>query len=489
MEPEPCQLLAVALDGEDTFWLSDPKSKHPLPPDWRQTEGFWLYPVGNVVPPTLEASPFFDPTDCVFVLGKNSVSKILRLATLRTDVSAMKLKIGSAVFFLVKAEEVAAVDEAYKTLLKNEELAAAAKEKTPETPEPMPMETSPTSAEEKEEVVDDISEREAEVPRKTTYSRKRSSHGHRKSVLDTGTVRNTCEVQHWDRFFIVHRGGVPVLCADFTGNYEGFRLTRVLHDGFAIFLLFLSTEDTSVRVEPTEIGVPVLQCALLFGEETEFKRERSVMIFTRAVGSRKGIRGRKEEDISAQAKKVTVVKYEMTQAEKEAVSGMNESDFSEDELASTDSSDSDSFGRTRKRRRRKLTMPAMEKSASHTSRRDVAKRSLRRLENSESDGGRGQKHVGEPLTTVGVNLYRETDGEVPSAAPLSQSFPLLSSSVAGLSTAVLPNGVAVTYTPTCIDKLNSTSETGHSESNHDAVRGLLENIKMAQEQVNAIISE
>lgn len=585
--PTTVPLLSIAVVGEDSLWLGDRRSKAPLPPEWKQTEIYWLYPVENAaLPPELEKSEWFDPTDCIFELRYgDQYSKVLRLATLSTNVEAKKVRIGVRSFYFVTATEFQKAEEAYSLFLRNEALTqdvsknisvGTLEEPTQREPRGLKQKSEPAANVKQEAKTEERhSSPKKVIPQKETPieplgpSRPVSSAVNIVSPSGKSGLSGSAEatarrilgpsgsVSSWMRYFIVHRGGSPILCQRFTGNSYGYKLIRVVNDGFAVFLFFVLPDAPVARVMTDDIGVPVLESCLLGGEETNFKRRREVLVFTRAVGSRNGAAGRKNEEIEIIPPQRPVKKWTVHPS-----SVVEEEDDGELEGEENNEGLNHPAPRTTVKRKRATSPPSLGGSFHDSTsrsrgrpRKEANKHAGQNSFHGSVDkskfptGGRGQNASGAeatggnedvlnssavkstehsypsslheasppspPLSTIGVNMYTDVVGpSSASAAQLAQSHPFCvsSSTSQGLTTSVLPSGVCVTYTAATASKIQrqlsssadrngaagfsssvggetdvgSQGSSGSVMSSADAMRGLLENIKLAQEQANAL---
>lgn len=501
LKVEECEVFSLVVDGEETFWLCERRTKGVLPDNWRQVDVFWLYPAADPLPEELESSSFFDPTDCVFErLTGDQYSRVSRQAMLRFDVPARRVTVSSRVMFLVKAEEMRTLEASYRTFLKNEELALAAKEERLQL--------------EKAEIKKEEETRPEENPSNHKKGRLRR-HKSKHASAFAGKTRSTTEVSEWTNCYIIHRGGVPVLCPSFTGNSFGFRLHKAVNNDFAVFLLFLGNEAPIVGVEPTDVGVPVLETAELGGEETEVKRERRVLVLTRVVGSRKGAHGRTEEEINAVPKQKQTKRHKVDPEELQKVSGLRENIYTaedSDDYGFPDSSDmddddddddDDENGKRRKTKRRKETRATVKTGSDSLSGPEKASRgrprkdasgSVKREKNTDTTQSKSAKKESlTPLKTFGVNMYTDVTNALPPSTQIIQSFSFTpelglsgSPSQSSLRTAVLPNGTCVTFTPETASRVSGANASSSSATNLDGdIRGLLAHIKLAQEQAHA----
>lgn len=582
--PIDVSLFSIAVVGEDTFWLGERRSKIPLPEEWKQTEIYWLYPVENAsLPPDMERSGWFDPTDYIFELRfGGQYSKVLRLATMSTSVEAKKIRVRERSLYFVTAKEFQKAEDAYSFFLKNE---AVAQESSKIILTEAAVESVQNASKEsitKAEVIETtevdlnnenlrfsaqkvVTETPRTVPRASPsrsvsfLSSGISPSNHiplsEKSAVAARRILGTPDkVATWQRYFIIHRGGTPLLCREFTGNEYGYKMLRVVNDSFSVFLFFIHFEAPIMTVGQHEIGVPVLESCLLSGEETQFKRQREVLVFTRAVGSRNGAAGRKKEEIEAipsqrQPNKWAVDSSAIVDTSENEILEVKESEKSQNQCSqritaqrarlrtpSTETTPvhaSTSRGRGRPRKEvqetvRQLPFPPPDKpvtiaggrrkntsSSEMTSEMDAAPHLCRRsTELSTSSPIHNSTPLPPPLTTIGVNMYTNaTDSSALSPIQLSHSYPfrVSSSSSQGLTTSVLPSGICVTYTtataskiqqvmhsserhgdPERLSSVTTKTDSGHQGSSGgivspaDAMRGLLENIKLAQEQASAL---
>lgn len=585
-EPIAVSLLSIAVLGEDSLWLGERRSKAPLPPEWKQTEIYWLYPVENAsLPHELEMSEWFDPTDCIFELRNgDQYSKALRLATLSTNVEAKKVRIGVRSFYFVTATEFQKAEEAYSLFLRNEAMAQ-------ESAKPVSVEKREERTKNESKEMKGSCESSMVTTLEANHEEHRTSkenHSTQKSMSNQSSGSRSApstliapssssgtelsgsaeaagrralgpanKVALWERYFIVHRGGAPILCRAFTGNAYGYKLIRVVSGGFAVFLFFIQPDSPIAAVGHEDVGVPVCESCLLAGEETVFRHRREVLVFTRVVGSRNGAAGRRKDEVEGVPPRRQPKKW----AEHFSTL-LEESEKVELEEEENESTEDYCIKRMAEKRRRPSTPPPSTTSARDSTRKsrgrprkEVNKRTHSELSSSMdtviSAFGSPRQHVSRSslavaneeaanpsimdevefenqsikretpppppptLTTIGVNMYTDVaKASSVYAAQLTQSHPfrVASSTSQGLTTAVLPSGVCVTYTAATASKIQgqiaklsdryeAAGETssdgakgdGGSQgsgngmiSSADAMRGLLENIKLAQEQANAI---
>lgn len=583
--PINVSLFSIAVVGEDTFWLGERRSKIPLPEEWRQTEVYWLYPVENAsLPLDMERSGWFDPTDYIFELRfGDQYSKVLRLATMSTSVEAKKIRVGERLLFFVTAKEFQKAEDAYSLFLRNE---AVIQESIKTNPIDTAVESVQNTSKETKLKVEAIETPEVDsnyeklhfstkkIAAKTPHTVPAAPPSLSVSFLASDTfpsqhiplseesiatarriLGTPDKVAGWQQYFIIHRGGTPLLCREFTGNEYGYKLLRAANDGFSVFLFFIHMEAPIMAVGQGEIGVPVLESCLLSGEETNFKRQREVLVFTRAVGSRKGAAGRKKEEIEAIAsrrepKKWAVNSSSIVESKENEMLEVMESKKSRKHysqrmtaqqvrLRTPSEESAPDLGSTRRGRGRprkevqatvrKLPFPSsLDKSVTTagsrrqntssseaTSEINATPHSARRdTDLSLPSSTHNAAPLPPPLTAIGVNMYTNaTEFSALSPTQLSNSYPLRvpSSSSQGLTTSVLPSGICVTYTTATASKIQQLMQSSerHGDAQHlssvatktdsgyqassggivspaDAMRGLLENIKLAQEQASAL---
>lgn len=336
-------LLAVALDGEDTFWLGEPSNLKALPDDWKHVKCRWLYPVEEKMDRFADLSGF-DCTDAVYEVGHGAISKVLRGATLVWNIKGKRQKVGGSTYVFVPAEDMKVMEEAYNRFLKLEAASPHPQRSAP-SPSPVAEQVKP-EADERDEPNDAAVGEEAETPQPapptnsgslakieeaesgdellvrpwqerleaegnadsvssatqsqdtTQVQRRRSNHlslnSHKRQQPHRGTTiyiaptsaaatgdHSSSEAFDWEEMFIVHRGSVDFLCPHVTNNRYGFRLDRVMHDGMPVFLLFSSRRKNSESIDSTARGVPVFEKAKLSGEGGEGEARGSVLVLTR----------------------------------------------------------------------------------------------------------------------------------------------------------------------------------------------------------------
>eukprot|EP00796_Vickermania_ingenoplastis_P013350 gene13350-9182_t len=464
---ETVQLLALAVDGEDTFWFCERRQKIPLQPDWKRTEVYWLYPVeAEDLPPALRSCPGFDPTDGVYELPEGSAhSKVIRLATLRFDVPAKKVTVEGRTFFLVPAVDVHNVSALYKEFLIREEQAAAAK-----------AELRKTAVKEEEVLGNQLDDDEED--------------GAHPPASKTSKLRDTSTVRRWGRYYIVSRGGVPALCPEASGNTYGFRLQRVIDNDFAVFVLFHQKRAPCLELSPHDTGTPVLEYTTMSGEETKSARQRSAMIFTRSTWTRMPSTPEGKEKCMTPAKCIPP----------QPVLPLDEPMIVPDTSSGDPDTDSDDEDRRRKRRRaergrRQVSHrpPAPAPSSAPVVSPGPAGPKASTHPRPRATGGfnKGKAEDRPPLRIAGVHLYTDVSGPPPPAEQMAATFPLsLQAPTTGLTTAVLPSGVCVTYSPATAVALSPSNRTAESGFSADLdMRGLLENIRLAKEQAKASASD
>ncbi|CAJ1991592.1 hypothetical protein conserved [Leishmania donovani] len=266
----------------------------------------------------------------------------------------------------------------------------------------------------------------------------------------------------WTEMYLVHRGSVDYLCPKATGNIFGFRLDRVMHDGFPVFLLFSSSHNNSEVIDPSARGVPVFEKAQLNGEAGEGAVRSSVLVVTRlsskkhqpyyrtdtgrtTAGSRR--RRRRGEDDST------------TTEEDEDVDDLFDDDDDDDDSESEEVYGEEHRVGTQGSRRRAgdeaattatptagTAAPAVAKKPK-TEAKDpagesaVAASASRRKEKRKADAA-----ANKPLQAVSVNFWADPQYAAPAPEQLAREFPFKSEGSDTPQTVVFSNGICVTYT-------------------------------------------
>ncbi|KPI88974.1 hypothetical protein ABL78_1940 [Leptomonas seymouri] len=531
-------LLAVALDGEDTFWLCEPTNMKPLARDWKSTNCRWLYPVVENVSRFADLSGF-ESTDAVYEVEWAGVSKVLRAATLTWNVKCKRQKMGRTTYVFVPAEEMKLLDEAYSKFAKLEAMkpppprAAPAASSSYEdahtsgsafTAGPAGTQAEPqehrganaraisppatsltgtygdapladtttvraatdTSMKKDEEAENDdvkasqqsdggggdVSVTSSSVARQGgsrahhhSSSSYYSAPTHKRKTPHRGTTtyqapvhskpmgdHRSDEAFDWPEMFVVHRGSVDYLCPRATDNSYGFRLDRVLHNGFPVFLLFSSSKNNSETIDASARGVPVYEKAKLSGEGGEGSIRSSVLVLTR-LSSKKhqsyyrkntGRRLRRRRSVSTEDS----ITEEEDEEDKEDYDDDDDidSDTYEDEEEVEDNGDDDKPMFLPQERRVK----AKAKPTSPPPKKSKAEPTLPIEEATAPTRRRGQRSAAQkeeaPLQAVSVNFWTDPQGVTPAVSQLAREFAFHAEGADTPQTVVFSDGVCVTYT-------------------------------------------
>lgn len=554
-------LLAAALHGEATYWFAAPKSGKPLPDRWASTFCFWLYPVESDLAQFADV-PGFNPTDSVYELDGGGVSKVFPDATLKSNIEAKKYQKGRTTYFFVPAEEVDYVEREYKAMLKREADRQAqlppeetpqpetrrvrarasavpadqdeeAEEQEPESkaatagpgagrrarpqPEADP-ETAGVARDGGTEEGSEANESDAESRTSTRGRTARRTGGvaidsHKRRAPHKGTTvsmapihqkahgdHRSNEAFRWPAHYIVHRGSADYLCPARTGNSYGFRLDKVTHNGFPVFLLFGSGMNNSYDIDYTANGVPALETAVLRGEGGDRGMGNSVMMITRPPSEKHGYSRGSTESSQARAcssgggaRRVHRRRRgsDDSTSEDEASSSATDADDDDDD----DASDGEEVSFAASRRRRARPRRVEEHSAAPPA----------KAARSEATGSRKEsKKDKKPLQTASVNIWTDPDRAVPDVEQLSKQHPFAHDTTVPLRTTVFPDGTCVTYSAASAEKVQKSAgrsgkgngnanggsssaapaptRIGGNSAEDDAMRSLLENVQLAQLQ-------
>ncbi|TPP43574.1 hypothetical protein CGC21_19865 [Leishmania donovani] len=218
----------------------------------------------------------------------------------------------------------------------------------------------------------------------------------------------------WTEMYLVHRGSVDYLCPKATGNIFGFRLDRVMHDGFPVFLLFSSSHNNSEVIDPSARGVPVFEKAQLSGEAGEGAVRSSVLVVTR-------LSSKKHQP------------YYRTDTE-HRVGTQGSRRRAGDEAATTATPTAGTAApAAAKKPKTEAKDPAGESA--------VAASASRRKEKRKADAA-----ANKPLQAVSVNFWADPQYAAPAPEQLAREFPFKSEGSDTPQTVVFSNGICVTYT-------------------------------------------
>ncbi|ORC88442.1 uncharacterized protein TM35_000173140 [Trypanosoma theileri] len=213
-EGEEVTLLAVALAGEETYWLCQPIAGKRLQPEWKNCTCHWLYLVDGDIHSVI---PWYtEDMGALLEVDISETSKIERFAVIYDSVKARKIVVNtggsSRTFFIITNEERDIVEAKYDDLLKRERSLSAA---TPTT--------------------DPVSVRSHNKPREERRQAKLSSASERNGDSQVGNN----EVFSWKNLYIVEYGNrIFYVCSAPHGNKYGFKVERLIRKGFTIYLLF-----------------------------------------------------------------------------------------------------------------------------------------------------------------------------------------------------------------------------------------------------------
>lgn len=308
------------------------------------------------------------------------------------------------------------------------------------------------------------SDRRRRLPSASLLSHKRRE-PHRGTTTYTAPVRSTAFGDHrsneafdWPDHYIVHRGSIDYLCPKRTENTYGFRLDRVMHCGFPVFMLFGSRRNNSEEISPSAQGVQVHQKSVLTGEGGE-GIGNSVMVMTRLSSKKRQLRyANSDSDEEDEA--------ENSEEDDDDQDDEWEDDAFDSSEEEDDEDDDDDDGDERRRRRRRVRTRATARStaaatsppktltavsAASSSSTALSKRAAKCVRTEKA----GSKKKTEPLQSVSVNFWTDPTVAVQSASELAKEYPFRSddASARGPQTVVLSNGACVTYSSATASKL------------------------------------
>ncbi|PBJ80457.1 hypothetical protein BCY84_01458 [Trypanosoma cruzi cruzi] len=238
-EGEEATLLAVALAGEETYWLCQPIHGKRLPPEWKNCTCQWLYIVDDV--DIRGYIPWYKgDLGVVLELGVNETSRIERFAVISDSVRARKIVVDEGgdkkTYFFVGNEERDALDAKFDDLLRRESTASMRKSSV------------------------------VGIDGKPPEERRRVISTGASELRNGGRGGNNV-VFSWDSFFIVEYGNrVFYVCSAPHGNKCGFKVERIMRKGITIFLLFQDENAGPCRVSEVQEGERATVSSVLEGE-------------------------------------------------------------------------------------------------------------------------------------------------------------------------------------------------------------------------------
>ncbi|ESL06590.1 hypothetical protein TRSC58_05733 [Trypanosoma rangeli SC58] len=238
-EGEETTLLAVALAGEETYWLCQPIHGKRLPPEWKHCTCHWLYIVDDA--DVRSHFPWYtDSLGVVLEIGVNETSKVERFAVISDSVKAKKIVVGQGEdakeYFILGNEERDVLDAKFEELLKRESTVSTSKA-----------------------AVGGVDEKPPKEGRHVVSS----------SALEgrNGGRGGNAVVFAWNRFYIVEYGNrVFYVCSAPHGNKHGFKVERLIRKGITIFLLFQDNGAAPCRVSELQEGERATASSVLEGE-------------------------------------------------------------------------------------------------------------------------------------------------------------------------------------------------------------------------------
>ncbi|KAK7199661.1 hypothetical protein NESM_000011500 [Novymonas esmeraldas] len=281
------------------------------------------------------------------------------------------------------------------------------------------------------------------------------------------------EAFDWAEMYVLHRGSVDYLCPKETGNTYGFRLSRVMHDGFPVFLLFSSARNNSESIDSGARGVAVFEKALLSGEGGEGAVRSSVLVVTRLSSKKQqpqyGVPTTRTTTTATTSTSTTRPRHQRRRRRRgsdydDSTSEEDEEDVSDDDSDDDDSEDEDDSeteeaeeGDERRGGRRvsrrggagaaaeasSVAAKIPKREAQDTAVGDSATAALsgRRRGRRKADG-----IAAEPLQAVSVNFWTDPQQAAPTPEQLTREFSFKAGRSEAPQTVVFSDGVCVTYT-------------------------------------------
>jgi hypothetical protein len=541
-------LLAVALDGENSFWLCEPTNLKPLADDWKMCNCRWLYPVVENVSRFADFSGF-ESTDAVYEVEWSGVSKVLRAATLAWNMKCKRQKMDGTTYVFVPAEEIKLMDDAYSrfvkleamkpppprsthavtcsdeaertTEVKAERTAQEGNDVAASTSYPIPVtdgdggaSASDTLTQKGEEAGEakvssqqlqpdgedgegsvvsfSVAQHSSSRPRRNRSSSYLSFPSHKRQTPHQGTTtyqapvhskpmgdHRSDEAFDWPEMFVIHRGSVDYLCPQATNNTYGFRLDRVLHNGFPVFLLFSSNKNNSESIDASARGVPVFEKAKLSGEGGEGAVRSSVLVVTRLSSKKHQPYYRKNTGRKTRRRRSDSDEDSITEEEEEEASEdlddddeeESSSDTYNDEFNGFDEDDRPLFATQPRHSSRKTrtkatpTPPKRLRAEPAAAAADEASAATRRR--SKKDTAVAARKEEPPLQAVSVNFWTDPHGVTPAVSQLAREFPFHGEGADTPQTVVFSDGVCVTYTAATAakhasQKRRNTAKHGHA---------------------------
>ncbi|EAN80326.1 uncharacterized protein TEOVI_000714000 [Trypanosoma equiperdum] len=243
---EDSTLLAVALDGEDKYWLCQPVTGKRLGPEWKFCTCYWLYLLGDNE--DHGDKPWYrEDLGDILEIGYNETSRIGRYSVIDDAVKAKKFVVEeggvSRTFFFIGNDEREALDAKFEDLLKRE--AALASHKPDDDGDKVQSSVKASKA------------TAAEYP--TVNSDSGPGNGKQVGNEEVFAWRERYIVEHGNRIFFV--------CPDVDGNSSGFRVERIVRNGMTIFLLFHDEASLPCRVSESHIGEKVIHTSIMKNSE------------------------------------------------------------------------------------------------------------------------------------------------------------------------------------------------------------------------------
>ncbi|KAH9578746.1 hypothetical protein LSM04_003960 [Trypanosoma melophagium] len=242
-EGEEVTLLAVALAGEETYWLCQPVAGKRLQPEWKNCTCHWLYLVDGDVHSVL---PWYtEDMGALLEVDISETSRIERFAVIYDSVKARKIVVNrgasSRTFFIVGNEERDIVEAKFDDLLKREISVSTG--------------TSTTDA---------VSVRSQNKLREERRQAKPASVSERN---DDSQVGNS-EVFSWKSLYIVEYGNrIFYVCSAPHGNRYGYKVERLIRKGFTIYLLFQDEAAGPCKLGERQKVDRVTVCSVLKADE------------------------------------------------------------------------------------------------------------------------------------------------------------------------------------------------------------------------------
>nr|CCC95904.1 unnamed protein product [Trypanosoma congolense IL3000] len=243
---EEATLLAVALDGEETYWLCQPVGGKRLSPEWKSCTCHWLYlfPDSNAY----RNKPWYrEDLGHVLEIDFSERSRIERYSVIDDAVKAKKFVVAEGndtrTFFFLENSEREVLDAKFEDLLRREAAVASTKQ------------------------VANEDQGKAKVMSEKSADGRSSAFSSDSDEANGGIVGNN-EAFSWRERYIVECGNrVVYVCPDVSGGTAGFGVERSTQNGITVYLLFHSETASAYKIGEVQTAKKVYHASLVTGDE------------------------------------------------------------------------------------------------------------------------------------------------------------------------------------------------------------------------------